>query len=180
MILIFVEWFVNFFIIGLETSHVPAFSTNLSQVLGTVIFNYAFVITIPSWINEKKQGVGINKSVWIATSISTVFYLAIGFFGAWSLSFDQQQDILDGIVVQAHGPKWLHVVSKVCVYLFPIVVLLSSIPVFSIIIRYNLVENKICRKSIANFWAVIFPWILLSCFTLELVCLESSIGQVYW
>jgi hypothetical protein len=54
----------------------------------------------------------------------------------------------------------LHVISQISVYLFPAVALMSSIPVFSIIIRYNLVENKICRKPFANFWAVVFPWIL--------------------
>jgi hypothetical protein len=25
------------------------------QVLGTIVFNYAFVITVPSWVNEKAK-----------------------------------------------------------------------------------------------------------------------------
>jgi len=37
---------------------------------------------------------------------------------------------------------------------------MSTIPVFSVVIRYNLVENNLCRKITANFWAVVFPWIL--------------------
>jgi hypothetical protein len=41
---------------------------------------------------------------------------------------------------------WLHVVSQISVYLFPIVVLLSGIPVFSIIVRYNLLQSNLCRK----------------------------------
>jgi len=41
------------------------------------------------------------------------------------------------------------------------VALLSSIPVFSIIIRYNLIESGVVtNKKAANFWAVIFPWII--------------------
>ncbi len=53
LIFIFVEWFVTFFIKGIDLSRVSFFSNNQSQVLGTIIFNYAFVITVPSWINEK-------------------------------------------------------------------------------------------------------------------------------
>lgn len=53
LLLIFLEWFVNFFLVGLDFSRVPIFGSNQSQVLGTIIFNYAFVITVPSWVNEK-------------------------------------------------------------------------------------------------------------------------------
>jgi hypothetical protein len=36
----------------------------------------------------------------------------------------------------------------------------SGIPIFSIIARYNLVENRVCRKLFANFWAVVLPWVI--------------------
>jgi len=54
------------------------------------------------------------------------------------------------------------VLAKISVYLYPIVSLLSGIPVFSIIVRYNLLENKICNKGWANFFffAVVCPWLL--------------------
>ena len=42
--------------------------------------------------------------------------------------------------------------------MFPLVAFVSSIPVFSIIIRYNLLHNKICNKFVANLIAVIMPW----------------------
>lgn len=51
--LIFVEWFINFFITGLDLHRTPLITSNVGQVLGTVIFNYGFVITVPSWVNEK-------------------------------------------------------------------------------------------------------------------------------
>jgi hypothetical protein len=34
-----------------------------------------------------------------------------------------------------------------------------SIPVYSIIIRYNLIESGLCGKHWANVWAVLFPWV---------------------
>jgi len=131
---------------------------DMSGVLGTVIFNYAFVITVPSWVNEKKESVSINKSIWSATSIATLFYLAIGLFGAMAFDFNISDDLLTVINDRSSGVS--HIIAQVCVYLFPAVALLSSIPVYSIIMRYNLVENNICRKSVANFWAVIFPWLI--------------------
>lgn len=42
---------------------VPMITKNQSQVVGTIVFNYAFVTSVPSWVNEKKKGVGINKTV---------------------------------------------------------------------------------------------------------------------
>ena len=50
---------------------------------------------------------------------------------------------------RSHGAS--HIIAQVCVYLFPAVALLTSIPVYSIIIRYNLMENNICRKCTAFF-----------------------------
>ena len=38
--------------------------------------------------------------------------------------------------------------------------LITGIPVFSIIIRYNLLENKICGPLPANLFAVVLPWVL--------------------
>jgi hypothetical protein len=49
--------------------------------------------------------------------------------------------------------------GKVGTYLFSPAALLTGIPVFSVIIRYNLVENNICGPLPANLFAVVFPWI---------------------
>ena len=40
------------------------------------------------------------------------------------------------------------------------IVLLPGIPIYSIIVRYNLVESNICKPGWANFWGVLFPWLL--------------------
>jgi hypothetical protein len=36
----------------------------------------------------------------------------------------------------------------------------SGIPIFSIVIRYNLLENGICNVFWGNIWAVVFPWVV--------------------
>ena len=61
---VFVFWFVIFFVLGFDFSYIPVWGSNQTQVLGTTIFNYAYVITIPSWVNEKQDDVSINWSLW--------------------------------------------------------------------------------------------------------------------
>jgi len=51
-------------------------------VLGNVLFNFGFVTTIPSWVNEKKPSVSINKSVWFSTFMCNVIFFFIGIPGA--------------------------------------------------------------------------------------------------
>ena len=72
MIAIIAEWMVQFFVVGLDFSRVPVVGShrsiffffppfskinqlgkNQAGVLGTLVFNYAFVVTVPSWVNEK-------------------------------------------------------------------------------------------------------------------------------
>ena len=48
---------------------------------------------------------------------------------------------------------------KLSVYMFPIVATVSSIPVFSIVIKYNCLENG-WSKPLSNAWAILFPWII--------------------
>ena len=31
------------------------------------MFNYGFVVMVPSWLNEKKQTVSVNKTMWTST-----------------------------------------------------------------------------------------------------------------
>ena len=71
--------------------------------------------------------------------------------GGWAFQFKNNgQDLLDLInetATESHV-KWFKILSKITVYLYPNVTQLSSIPIFSIIIRYNLLENKICSRGI--------------------------------
>jgi hypothetical protein len=68
------------------------------------------------------------------------------------------------------------VVDQITVYLFPLIAVASSIPIYSIIVRYNLIENRICSTRWANFWAVVFPWFLA--IPLTAVALENALVVV--
>jgi len=158
LLIIFVVWFIEFLVVGLDFDRVPVAGPDQTQVLGTIIFNYAFVITIPSWVNEKSENVPINSSIWASTIVSTGIYIVIGLFGGWAFQYTGSQDLLDALTQETSG-GW-QIVSQISVYAFPIIALLSGIPIISIIVRYNLLENKICGKGWANFWGVLFPWLV--------------------
>eukprot|EP01043_Picozoa_sp_COSAG02_P050870 COSAG02_NODE_5282_length_4473_cov_3.860768_5_plen_149_part_00 len=65
------------------TWHIPAVNTDAktgsqAAVLGTILFNFGFVTTVPSWVNEKKPHVSVNKTVWISTFCCNLVFFAIG------------------------------------------------------------------------------------------------------
>jgi len=104
----------------------------------------------------------VNTTIWISTGLSTVIFFGIGLLGALAFNFPNGDSSILTVLNDCSFkfPIWIRIITQIGVYLFPIVTLLSGIPVFSIIIRYNLLENKICNKFWANFWAVIFPWLI--------------------
>ena len=58
------------------------------------------------------------------------------------------------------------------VYLFPIVAVVSSIPVFSIVIKYNLIENGASAR-VGFLWGVVFPWLA----AFPLIYMPDILGQ---
>lgn len=166
--------------------HIPAVKTggdytSQAGVLGTILFNFGFVTTVPSWVNEKKENVSVNKTTWLSTFLCVVIFFAIGIPGA--MGFQNylagpatgncedprlggcKDSIMSVLTDPSLCPKILYdniVVRNIIVwsvYLFPIVAVMSSIPVFSIVIKYNCIENG-CSKGFSLFWGIFFPWIL--------------------
>jgi hypothetical protein len=62
MVCIWVGIFVH---LGLEVDRVPTIGTQFTNVLGTTVFNFAVITSIPSWVNEKKENVSILKTMGI-------------------------------------------------------------------------------------------------------------------
>jgi len=117
------------------------------------------VITIPSWLNEKAQGVGIGKCIWTPNIMATVVYILLGILGAKSFYFPIGDDLINTIDNSFPEGPWSYI-SKITAGIFPILALLTTISVFAIIVRYNLLKSGLCGLAWANFWAVIFPWLV--------------------
>jgi hypothetical protein len=158
-------WAAQFIWLGLNLELMPAFgagataSTYLSA-LPTILFNYGFVATIPSWLNEKKKEVSVTKSIWYSSSLATAQYLIFAVLAALSIDFSSGQDAISMIDGGTVPGIWN--ISKIMTYVFPIANIFTSIPVFSIIVRYNILQIHGIKVPLwfANFLAVILPWIL--------------------
>ncbi|KAG9297692.1 hypothetical protein G9A89_011207 [Geosiphon pyriformis] len=136
---------------------VPLIGKDQSQLIGTVLFNYAFIITVPSWVNDLRPDVSIRKSIWYSTLISTLAYVILGIFGGMSF----QMNINSNIIAAINESNERSVVSITTTYLFHFAVLITSIPVFTIVVRYNLLRGGYCGKGTATFLSTVLPWIIV-------------------
>ena len=140
---------------GLKPSRLPTVGSDFSGVLGTIVFNWTMIVSVPSWVNEKRPSVSIVRSFWVCSCFSICLFVALGVLGAMAFDpWDPSLTILDE--VYSVGSK-LAVISY---YLFPVCVNLTSIPAISVMQKYNLVNSGFCSVRTANFLAVILPWLL--------------------
>eukprot|EP01065_Artemidia_motanka_P041389 TRINITY_DN535_c10_g1_i1.p1 TRINITY_DN535_c10_g1~~TRINITY_DN535_c10_g1_i1.p1 ORF type:complete len:755 (+),score=254.31 TRINITY_DN535_c10_g1_i1:156-2267(+) len=174
LVFICLEWSIESAVVGLDfdksdnippgQGKVPFYGSDQSSVFGSILFNYAFVTAVPSWCNERRPGVSINRSVWLSALLGTLMFFFVGLFGAAAWDFStpagksSPPDLL-AVLTGSDTTPHVSTLTRVLAYLFPIIALVTSIPIFSIIVRYNLMENDICGKFWATFWGAIFPWI---------------------
>ena len=158
-------WLANFAVLGLSAANLPVTAppaaggwlAAYSNVLPTVLYNFGFVAAIPSWLNEKGPGVSATSSIVASVLISTALYLALGFVGAAStLDFSGGSDLLS-LLINTDG-VWT--ASKVAVFIFPAANCMTSIPVFCLLVRYNLVNEGWASPAVANVIGVGMPWVL--------------------
>uniref|UniRef100_A0A7S3EZB0 Amino acid transporter transmembrane domain-containing protein n=1 Tax=Haptolina ericina TaxID=156174 RepID=A0A7S3EZB0_9EUKA len=151
-----------------------------ASVLGTILFNFGFVTTVPSWINEKHRSVSVNSSLWVATTLCIIVFFVIGMPAAAAFSdvlqgpttgtcafqvtddsFNCANDLMQllsqKITAPFHSSSAAIALFKISVCMFPVVAVVSSIPVFSIVIKYNLIENGFSSRA-GFLWGVVFPW----------------------
>ena len=186
---------------GIQSPAVPAINTNpktgsIAGVLGTILFNFGFVTTVPSWVNEKKPSTRVNSALWSSTTLCVVIYILMGIPAALAFapslkggvtgtcerqqldhSFDCADDLMQ-LFTQPEIAPWRSsrgatLLLQGSVYLFPIVAVVSSIPVFSIVIKYNLVENGMSPR-LGFLWGVVFPWVV----AFPLVYMPDVLAQI--
>lgn len=73
MCLLLVQFSVEFFGKGFPHT-IPYVGESKSQLAGVVLFNYAYIVTVPSWLMEKKNSVSVNGTLWGASTLSSAIY----------------------------------------------------------------------------------------------------------
>ncbi|TPX49916.1 hypothetical protein SeMB42_g01485 [Synchytrium endobioticum] len=152
-IIIYVIWIIASCVQGLDVTRVRNFkaSPSLGAVAGVVMLNYAVTSTIPSWVNVKKRQVNVATTVWSSVLISLFSYIGLGILPALAFNIDYG-NLLTAMVTQG-------LLGRITGYLFSIVILVSSIPVFFFVSRANLVQNDLANPTMATFLSHLLPWI---------------------
>jgi len=122
---------------------------------GNIMLSLAFTFVVPSWINLKKRNVSTQGALWTASSLATMLYIFIGWIPGTAFRLNPSS----GNVIPALSQFGIPVVlTKVTTYLFPIVMLMPSIPVSFLVTESNLVQNELAGKRVAQFLAYLVPW----------------------
>jgi len=157
LIILLLQFVVQFAHNGLHPEYLPTstLSAGAGASLGSILFNFAFVVTVPSWVNEKRPDVKIHGSLLNSVAVGTLMFALMGAVGAMAYQFPAGADLLTKLT---NPSQWF--ITRVLAQLFPPLVLVPGIPILSIIVRYNLLENRVCGVSLANFVAVVLPWLI--------------------
>jgi len=133
----------------------PTFTSSQGSLVGTVLFNFAFSSTLPSWVNEKRPDVSVMTSFCVTMVYVVLIYTVVGVVGgmAYQPFYHTDENLFSKL--NAGGSR----LGQATVMAYPILQNFTSIPVFSILIRSNLVQSGL-QPGQATLIAVGLPWLL--------------------
>jgi hypothetical protein len=148
--------------LGFNTQRMPAVGSSMSGLVGLLMFNFSLAFSLPSWNNERKLNVPIKRSIGVSILIGSVTMIVIGVLAG--LAFDPQFGTSKNLIDFANDSN--RAMTIAAVYIFSLANNVTTVPVFSIMIRYTLIEHKVIRKPwVANLVAIALPWLLSICFS---------------
>ncbi|RKP01024.1 hypothetical protein CXG81DRAFT_29850 [Caulochytrium protostelioides] len=154
-IYIFVQWFISSCVKGLDRHLVPPIGSGsgFAQLFGVVMLNYASVTTVPSWVNVRKKSVNIQSSLWSSNMFACLSFVLLGAVPGSAFLIPDDSNFIS--IVALHDT-----LNRVDSYLFTISLIMSSIPVFFLIARDNLVHNQILTQARATWFTHVLPWFI--------------------
>jgi len=135
-------------------SSVPLIGNDMKQLAGVVLFNYAYGITIPSWLNEKKTNVSVNKIIWTSSAISTLCYIVFGILGA--ASFNKPGD---DILVTLASNKTSSLTQFAAAF-FGLCMIGTGVPIFCVIVKNSLFQIGLFDLKWSTFYGSLFPYLI--------------------
>ena len=141
------------------------------DLLGVVLFNFPLVLAIPAWLYEREPHVDVTTVVHCSTALSVLLYACLGWMGARALPH-VSENMIESMMSGCWGPllQW-----GATLFTFAIVGL--NIPLFSVLMRLNLMGNNNshnnsndptastaatsvphCSRTVANLAAVYVPF----------------------
>uniref|UniRef100_A0A7S2LQG8 Amino acid transporter transmembrane domain-containing protein n=1 Tax=Leptocylindrus danicus TaxID=163516 RepID=A0A7S2LQG8_9STRA len=116
------------------------------------MFNYAIVTAVPSWLYEKAPDVKAESAVGQSCLISSIMYVIVGSFGALSIP-NVPPNVLSVLSSGNMGP-----VASIFASMFTFFIVGLGIPLFSVLIRLNLVGSGFCSERVGQHLTTTLPW----------------------
>jgi len=128
---------------------------------GVVLFNFMFITTLPSWVCEKKPEVHAMTVISWTLVVSVVMFLFVGWLGG--MAFDDYYTTDNTLLSQLHHinlNRMGQIFGNLSVDIYAVAANLASIPIFSIMMRYNLIEDGLMGRKRPTFVSVVVPWVI--------------------
>jgi amino acid permease len=132
--LIFIAVFFVDWVEDLDVGRVPMIGGSFGRALGIIVFNYGSVMFLPSWVNEKQLGVDVKSTIQITCTFTTGLFILIGVLGGLGIP-DANSNLLADMISERF-PGYI----RVCGMLFGVLTIGLGIPLYCIMIRYNLLQ----------------------------------------
>lgn len=162
IILSIIAWLGIFGVLGLESECVPAIGSSLHNMGGTILFNFMFISTIPSWICEKKPTVRPLVVIIFTLALAIAGYVSVGILGGMAFEpyFNSDNTLLSELnhITAQDASRSVRMTAFVSVQAYAISANLASIPIFSILMRYNLIDSGVMGPKAAGAVSVLVPF----------------------
>lgn len=122
-----------------------------------------FISTLPSWACEKKPSVKPLRTICVTLVLAVLGYISVGVLGGMAFEpfFQTDNTLLSELNLvseQKSRGEALRLVAFSSVQGYAIASNLASIPIFSILMRYNLIESGLIGPRAAGALAVLVPF----------------------
>jgi amino acid permease len=126
LVLVMLQFLIYFiFLTPFYPSEIPVIGYKFTQLISVFIFSWSFPMLIPSWLNEKKPHVSINKTIWYAAIASYIGYAGIGMLAALSIPNLHA----DNVLKRLSGDN-IFILTRIGSYFFALLIIAPGIPGF--------------------------------------------------
>jgi hypothetical protein len=139
---------------GLGMNNAPMIGSDFRAVVGIILYNFAFCVTLPTWLSEKASNVDAVQVVWISSGFSSTLYIVFGVIGA--MAFGHSSDSVLTVLSSHHVDAFTRIVA--C--LFGVFIIGLGVPVFCVLMTNNLRSGGGFARRKARFMGSVLPFLV--------------------
>jgi len=139
---------------GLSLTNLSLWGESWSELFGIILFNYTFTTAVPAWIGEKSEHVHVPEVLNKSNLLGSALYITVGALGALSIP-NVSDNMLSSMIIGDFGKT-----TQISASLFAFFIIGLGIPLFSVLMKMNLVGSGLCTSTQGNILATFVPWLI--------------------